>query len=652
MPNLQASRTYEVLTDELMEEIASASDEEQRHWLILSDSLDFVGFWRVDCLDAEFFFDFEEVIGSYRLVDVHSYARFSDLASSLGYRIAFDSDPRHRFDERTRLGDPPPFALRSDREGTDQGFYPWQLQGFNFLKDQSGKAIWSTGTGKTALAAALIRNCLEGEWDIVFYTAKVHNRRGTQLKLKNLAGIDSIILDAWSAQKRADLYADLYAKLDNGEKLVCITNYEKFREDEFAMKLLVEGRRVVVVWDEMPTKLSNRDTLLYQSVLRTIWRTQEDKDTSIPNPLVAQYRVADYRGYILTATPIENDPEGDFNCTRLVRPECFGSVKDYHREFVASYDYFKPGKPARFKNLDKMALKQAHFTHVVNKKDPDIAKFFPKIQYEPYVVDWHPPHRKVYDKLTGKATAMLEGLEEANVLALINVMQMMCDAPSMINISAENREQYEEELEAWQSGETDIEPSVEGSAVALELIRSLGTLADAKHGKLVALKDLVTGVHRDEHVLVYTAFGPMLLPLLSRYLSEWGVSHVVYHGSHRQRDKALEEYRRGNHQVWLSSDAGADSIDLELASVGIDYDLPWKYVTRIQRWNRANRVGAHHESQRFYSLIMADSIEDRKLEIIAKKQGYHEAVYEGKLNDIAVDSRTSREELVYILTGN
>ncbi len=104
-------------------------------------------------------------------------------------------------------------------------------------------------------------------------------------------------------------------------------------------------------------------------------------------------------------------------------------------------------------------------------------------------------------------------------------------------------------------------------------------------------------------------------------------------------------------RVFLSSDAGSDSWDAEMAAVGIDYNLPWKYSTQIQRWNRRNRVNSPHEFQYAYGLIMADSVEDRKQQIVSRKKGYHEALYEGKINESAISARMTKKDLLDILSG-
>lgn len=637
-----------------IEAITSLPDDEMARYLVLEEHPEFGGYWLVNGFNNDFFFDLESIIGSYCTVSPFGLDEFLAAAGQAGYYVAFLDPPERILTAFEHLSDVPPVSINSTMQGTVNGFLPWQAQAVNFLKDISGKAIHSTGTGKTAVATGLIKYHLgQKTFDICVYVCKAHNKIGTQRKLKQLGDIESIILDASKPDKRAAMYADLFRRLEEGERLVLITNYEKFREDEEAFKLLVADRDLMCIFDEMPTRLSNRETQLYGSVLRTIWKTKTDTPSSTPNPLQSKKRVKSYRAYELTATPIENDPEGDFNATRLIDPTVFGTVGEFRSEYVARYNFFDENKPESWHNLDKMALKQAHITHVVNKKDPDVAKFFPKDHYEPIIIDWDPRDRRIYDMLTGKASALVKtSLDESNVLALIGVMQMMCDMPSMINASAASREDWINEMELY-VGDDEYAPGARGSSVAWEMLQAVGkTLIDANHTKLATLRDILLDKHPDDKALVYTTWNNLQIPTLSRYLTDWGIEHVTYTGTAKQKQLAQDHFRSEDAcRVFLSSDAGSDSWDAEMAAVGIDYNLPWKYSTQVQRWNRRNRVNSPHEFQYAYGLIMADSVEDRKQQIVSRKKGYHEALYEGKINEAAISARMTKKDLLDILGG-
>jgi SNF2 family DNA or RNA helicase len=360
---------------------------------------------------------------------------------------------------------------------------------------------------------------------------------------------------------------------------------------------------------------------------------------------------------MLSATPIENGPEDFFNCVRILDPTIYGTVADFRNNFVASYSYFDPHTPDTWHNLDKMGMMASHITHEADKfKDPEIKAQFPEVIKEPYYIDWDKKDRKIYDLLTKKAK-LLE-LEDANILALIGVMQMICDAPSMVTNSAALREAYEGSVEEWVElgGEAPANPLMKksGSEVAKLLFEAIGTdnLSDERHTKLAALRELLTETHPDEKILVFSAFNEGLMPILEAKLREWNVTYVRYSGTPKQKQAAQDEFMvNPDIQVFLTSDMGSDSLSLEQASVVIHYDLPWKWSTYTQRENRAHRVVSDHSTVRFYTLMMADSVEDRKLEIIQRKQGYHDQIFDGAISDIAASARMDRTDLEYILTG-
>ncbi len=101
--------------------------------------------------------------------------------------------------------------------------------------------------------------------------------------------------------------------------------------------------------------------------------------------------------------------------------------------------------------------------------------------------------------------------------------------------------------------------------------------------------------------------------------------------------------------MFLSSDSGADSLDLEEASVVVHYDLPWEYLLFSQRQNRTSRVTSTHSTVRWFTYVMENSIEDRKVEKIVEKLGYEEAIF-GK-GDFTGTNKLTKDDYKHILTG-
>lgn len=618
---------HTILDDKLMAEIAASEDA--GNWLILTPQDDPPGTWLVQSLDPSFVIQFRDIIGSICTLAPSRLAEFLTRTENHGYHVAFTSDPSSALDAYDRLNDEPPFALASTLPGTVKGFLPFQVQGFNFLKDlSSGVAMWSTGTGKTVLAAALIKyHANLADFDYCWVIVKSHNKINTARTLERLADIECTVLDA-PKEHREEILVNLGKAKDPA---VIVTNYEKFRIDQAHILPLFEGKRVLLIWDEMPSKLKSRSTKLYKSIRKLLYRK-----VNLTEP-----RTAHARQYMLSATPIENNPEDWFNCIRLLNPKIYGPIKIFRDEYVHSYNPFSH-TPAVWKNLDKMGQVAAGLTHQVDKSSPGIASQFPSIIEEPFYVDWNKEHKVLYEWLTDQAKKNAEKIfTEDGILGLIHVLQMMCCAPSMVQNSANAR------LD-WELGFLKTKA---GSLAAKEFILLLNkNLQDENFSKLDELRSLLTEQHPNEKVVIFSSFNKTLLPILSAKLDEWIIPHVVYGGNAKQNQQAQDYFTNEKDvRVFLSSDKGSDSINLEQASVVIHYDLPWKWSTYVQRQNRIHRVTSEHKTVRFYTLMMENSVEERKLKVLAKKEAYHQGVFKGATADQSESARMTKDDLLYIL---
>lgn len=644
---------YRLLTEALLDEIEQQDRAAQEEWLFLSVSDEFKGRWEVSALWPDWFFDFEPIVGHYRTVSPAKLEEFLSFAEDGGYKVVFEDEPEAILAAYESLRDPPPFSLTSSLDGTVCGMFPWQIEGFNKLvRDEdllAGLVIWDTGTGKTAFIAAALKWHEEHghPFDLALVVAKKNNKIDTQRKLKALGSIDSLVVEG-AVKKRDRVYEQVSTGLENGEKQVLITNYEGFRNDEEVFKWLVEDRDVLGFWDEMPTRLSNRETKVYEAVQKTLWDVFQPKK-KLPTP-----RPKWLRQWELTATPVENSPEGVFNTVRLLDPLLLGTVAKFDAAYVTNRNPVSH-KPERWGRLDKLAGTIEFMTHRASMEDPEIAKMFPTIMEDPILIDWDPRDRAIYDMLATNAVKILEEeseKDEFNVLALIQVMQMLCDAPSMIGKSAENHVEFKRVVA--ELGEDDDMPKmVKGSEIALRLVETLKRApTDDKHTKFETLREILTEKHPDDKALVYMTWASYGFDPVCRQLDEWGVSYVTYTGTDKQRQAAKDRFRADpDLQVFLSSDKGSDSIDLPEAAVGINYNLPWTWTRKRQRQGRNNRVDSELETTWWYDLIMANSVEERKQEIIATKKGYHQVLFDGKAAEDAIASKLSREELLFILVG-
>jgi SNF2 family DNA or RNA helicase len=637
-----------ILDDKLMHHIANLEPDEAGAWLILLPHDEFIGAWSVESLDPSFFFDFEDIIGEYRTLFPSSLEEFKRRADEYDYEIAWAIDPSGVLDSYDSLREPPPFSINSSLEGTTNGFLPWQIEGYNKLirpgNRRGGLCFWDTGTGKTVFVVmSILHHQKFDNVDTVLVVVKSNNKTDMKRKLKKLADIDSVILDGYKPSKRIEKYLEL----DKMDRRVVVMNYEKFREDQAFLEALVTGRRVLILWDEMPTKLKNRGTLLYNAVRDVLYQRVPNKDEPYNKEIRWNLkRPVWLRQYELTATPIERDPGDQFSCVRLIDPNVLGTASKFEKEHVLLRDPFSK-KPKKWTRVDRIGHKLNHMMHRVDKTDPRVAPYFPKLLEETVYIDWNDRHRRVYDTLASKATLQLEEGEDISILALLSVLQMVCDGPSMITKSALRRE-------AWENLMDEEGVTKEGSEIALRLVQSLPqslSLTDESHPKLQRLKEDLTERYPEDKVLFFSTWAEYLHPIITKHLDEWGVTYAVYAGTDKQRQEAKDRWRNDpNCRVLVSSDAGSDSVDLPEASLVINYNLPWLFSRLRQRINRASRADSGHALLRVLNYAMAESAEERRLELIEIRRGYHD-----DFNNLSTkESRSAgytMDDLLYALLG-
>src|ERR1700752_349508 len=643
---------YRLLTDELIDEIA-ASDSER--WIILDPHTNYPGYWKVQSLDPNYIFDYGELIGPHCVVSPADLPTLFEISEAKSDKVAFGRDPLQILEAYEKLDEPPSVTLNSHFENTVNGFLPYQVQGFNYLKDIEGAAaLWPTGSGKTVLATGLTQHPFqEDHVDGSFWMVKANNKTNTQRWIKTLGDMDSIIVEG-PKKTRENRYLEFYDALDAGRHPILITNYEKFRDDFCWFEKSKKGEwlprlhewcepifqsRLFLVWDEAPTKLKSRDSKTYRGVARALY------DGGGPGVNWDKRRSQGLWQLVLTANPVEVDPEDWFNVERLINGgRTYGTVQEFKDRYAATYDHFNEYKVASWKDLDDIALRGSRFVHRVDKTHPDIAKQFPKVVQEVVEIDWEHNDYMAYQKVMKEMRKQIEeGDEEGDapitILAAIGIGQMLCDAPEMVLNSAAVRE-------TWEA--LGDEASPEGSATALALCKALAGyhLTNKNHTKIQELRDLLTIRHPTEKCLVYTIYNKAILPMMSGWLDEWGISHVVYSGSNAEKQYEEDSFRADpSIRVFLSSDAGSDSLNLEVAPVGINYDLPWNYSRYTQRLGRNERATSLFDTVYWYDLLMTHSVEMKRQKLIFKKRGYHDMLT-GRASGESRSARMTRADLL------
>ena len=194
------------------------------------------------------------------------------------------------------------------------------------------------------------------------------------------------------------------------------------------------------------------------------------------------------------------------------------------------------------------------------------------------------------------------------------------------------------------------------SQALLDILLRCGAWQPAGDAKLQALRDLLTGAHANDKVLIFTQFADTV-----RYLEAQLQAHVPalqgvtgdsedptglawrfspLSNARREQTPPEQELR-----VLIATDVLSEGQNLQDSFVVVNYDLPWAIIRLIQRAGRVDRLGQRAGQIYCYSFLPAEGVEriirlrervrDR-LRQNAEVVGADEAFFDDEADDQAV----------------
>ncbi len=132
-------------------------------------------------------------------------------------------------------------------------------------------------------------------------------------------------------------------------------------------------------------------------------------------------------------------------------------------------------------------------------------------------------------------------------------------------------------------------------------------------GLLTLVRELRKERPEDWRVVVFT-LRKETQDAIGRALVAEGVNVSFIRGGASNANQATVEKFRAIPplaNVIVSTDAGAEGVNLQSGNVLVNYDLPWNPMVMEQRIGRIQRLASKHESVVIVNLVIADSVEER-----------------------------------------
>lgn len=297
--------------------------------------------------------------------------------------------------------------------------------------------------------------------------------------------------------------------------------------------------------------------------------------------------------FVLTGTPLENRIDEIYSLMQVIDPTVFGPLFRFNRDF---YVFDEKGKTIGLKNIDRLHNLLKDF--LLRRRKHDVEDQLPDRLVNFYFVKMEEEQRRRYAEYEDKVARLLAQTkgrpmrkEESDLLQLwLACMRMLCDTPYILDQTCQ------------------ICPKLD------ELKEILTQLLSNKENKIIIFSEWVK-----------------MLDLVQAVLKKLNIDYALHVGSVPQDRRRLEINRfkqDPNCRVFLSSDSGATGLNLQVANVVINLDLPWnpaKYEQRIARAWRKHQT----RTVQIINLVCEDSIEQRMISLLSSKKALADGVLDG-----------------------
>lgn len=341
---------------------------------------------------------------------------------------------------------------------------------------------------------------------------------------------------------------------------------------------------------------------------------------------------------LLSATPHNGKTEPFLRLVRLLDEDAFPNAKSIVKEQVAPY-LIRTEKREAIDNSGNKLFK-SRITHLVE-------------------MSWderHTMQKELYKRVTAYVSktynkAQRNRKKNMCLIFLLIIMQRM-----VTSSTAAVRQSLERRLEILKAQSTkigslteddiatlDIEDGVEEAleAISLDIDEEIAELEDiisvAKQAEfqhpdvkieyLLNTVDEIIGEDQNQKIIIFTEF-VATQQYLEHALVSKGYTVAILNGSMSidERNIALKDFRdRAN--VFISTDAGGEGLNLQFSNIIINYDLPWNPMKIEQRCGRVDRIGQQRDVH-IFNFIIKDTVENRvrqmleeKLSVIFKEMG-------------------------------
>ena len=305
---------------------------------------------------------------------------------------------------------------------------------------------------------------------------------------------------------------------------------------------------------------------------------------------------------MLTATPIQNRLWDIYSAVDLLttakgHQNPLGDPDAFARTYIADAKWqARSLKPAQRNNF-RWNLSQ----YMVRTRRVDCDLPFPERQVSTVRAHGHPGEIDLM-RVVG------EELGNLNALAQVSVAQALMSSPDALVAQLANMADR---------GTIDHEVFRRCKAIAS------GIEQTGKQELLLSLVRQLAHDREDWRVVIFTGrleTQTAIGSFLSHHLGD-GLIGYIRGGQANRNQKTIKDYSATppSARIIISTDSGAEGVNLQAGNVVVNYDLPWNPMLLEQRIGRVQRLGSQHARVSVLNLVLEGSVEERVVGRLTEK---------------------------------
>ena len=303
--------------------------------------------------------------------------------------------------------------------------------------------------------------------------------------------------------------------------------------------------------------------------------------------------------FVLSGTPLENRIDEIYSIAQAIDPQLFGPLFRFNRDF---YQLDERGRPQGVRNLD--ALYRRLQPILLRRRKHEVEGELPDRTINTYFVEMAPEQESRYREYSHQLARLMQiakrrplsSEESKRLQSKLACMRMLCDTPYILDPDCR------------------ISPKLEELKKIFEELFAEPEAGDSPN-----------------KVILFSEWTRML-ELIQQEADHQGIEYALHTGAVEQKKRRIEINRfksDPNCRLFLTSDAGATGLNLQVANIVINVDLPWNPAKLEQRIARAWRKHQKRAVQ-VINLVCENSIEHRILHILDQKKALAQGVLDGE----------------------